>query len=521
MCAPSGTARKNTVTISGGTVTGDVAGGDGTDEASENTVVYEGGTLAGNIVGGRGTLTNKNRIELRGGVHVAGTVTGGTAANGTGNTLAVYERGTEIQDLAGVQNLHFYLPEMITKDTAATGPMLKLATAANKDISHMEIGVGLKGDQKPLAKGDTVTLLELGGGTLTTAANLENAWDDKDVAARQGVSRNYKFLLKNKDNKLIAMVDTMGVDPQTKSLVETRVAASALINAGADLITDAGLYAASTAAARSGAGLDLWAAQSGANMRLHTGSYVDAKSYALNVGFAKRQKTAEGTLFFGPFVEYGRGSYDSYLDDSTRGNGAMHYIGAGIMGKLDMQGGSYIEASLRAGRIKSDYSGVLKSGGGSTQHVSYDASSSYYAAHVGAGHTFKLRDGDVLDAYAKVFYAHQGSVSAALSGTGDRYSFDSVNSSRVRLGARYTHKDAQANELYAGLAWEFEFGGKACASFDGMSTLSPSLRGGSALLELGYRFAPKSSRVSYGLNFAGWQGKREGISGGLNIAWGF
>ena len=151
-------------------------------------------------------------------------------------------------------------------------------------------------------------------------------------------------------------------DPQTKSLVETRVAASALINAGADLITDAGLYAASTAAARSSAGLDLWAAQSGANMRLHTGSYVDAKSYALNVGFAKRQKTAEGTLFFGPFVEYGRGSYDSYLDDGTRGNGAMHYIGAGIMGKL-----------------------------------------------------------------------------------------------------------------YAGLAWEFEFGGKACASFDGMSTLSPSL----------------------------------------------
>ena len=58
-------------------------------------------------------------------------------------------------------------------------------------------------------------------------------------------------------------------------------------------------------------------------------------------------------------------------------------------------------------------------------------------------------------------------------------------------------------KLYAGLAWEFEFGSKACASFDGMSTLSPSLRGGSALLELGYRFAPKSSRVSYGLNFAG------------------
>ena len=44
----------------------------------------------------------------------------------------------------------------------------------------------------------------------------------------------------------------------------------------------------------------------------------------------------------------------------------------------------------------------------------------------------------------------------------------------------------------------------------------------SALLELGYRFAPKAdSRVSYDLNLSGWQGKRQGVTGGISVKWAF
>ena len=55
----------------------------------------------------------------------------------------------------------------------------------------------------------------------------------------------------------------------------------------------------------------------------------------------------------------------------------------------------------------------------------------------------------------------------------------------------------------------------------GYEAPSPSLRGGSALLELGWRFQPKDSRVSYDLNLSGWQGKREGVTGSARVNWAF
>ncbi len=100
-------------------------------------------------------------------------------------------------------------------------------------------------------------------------------------------------------------------------------------------------------------------------------------------------------------------------------------------------------------------------------------------------------------------------------------SFDAVNSERLRLGARFTHDAGMNGAVYAGLAYEYEFGGEAGATFGEDTAPSPSLKGSSYMLELGYRFAPKESRVSYGLNLSGWQGKRRGITGGLQVAWGF
>ena len=75
--------------------------------------------------------------------------------------------------------------------------------------------------------------------------------------------------------------------------------------------------------------------------------------------------------------------------------------------------------------------------------------------------------------------------------------------------------------FYAGLAWEYEFEGEARATYQGMSTPSPSLKGSSAMLEIGCRFAPKDSRVSYDVNISGWQGKRKGFTGSIGIHWTF
>ena len=111
-------------------------------------------------------------------------------------------------------------------------------------------------------------------------------------------------------------------------------------------------------------------------------------------------------------------------------------------------------------------------------------------------------------------------MNAALS-SGEDYTFDSVNSHRLRLGLRYTHRDSPASHVYAGLAFEYEFDGEARASFQGYSTPSPSLKGASGMLEIGYRFALKGAKVSYDFNMTGWQGRREGVSGSANVKWMF
>ena len=527
----TGNANGNTVIITGGdvhTVYGGCA------KEPNNNPNHESGNADGNTVdigavnvdfvyGGSSEYgtTNNNTIHLRG-TRVSGDVVGGSRPNSTGNTLAIHDFGTRVGGFEYVQNLHFYLPEGTTGNSGNT--MLTINSPSGQDIRGVHVGVGVAGQRSALQKGDVVSLLKTSRGDLTTDAALVN-----DVTGMQGVSLRYKFdLQKRNADELIATVTNVGVMEQTKSLVETRAAASALLNGGADLLSGMGMSAAETAAALPNAATadganaaiesgryELWAAQGASGERIETGSYVDAKGWSLNVGFAKQDAIGAGKLTYGPFVEYGRGSYDSYLDDGTHGDGSTSYIGGGFMAKVTGANQSYVEASLHAGRIKSDYSGSI-----SGTSTSYDASNSYLAGHIGIGKKFDLGMDAALDGYAKYFCSHQGGTSATLA-TGEKYDFGSVTSSRVRLGVRYTKKLMPRSEFYAGLAWEYEFGGDATATYEGYETPSPSLKGGSGMLELGYRFTPKEGSVSYGLSLTGWQGVRSGITGGANVSWAF
>ena len=528
----AGNANGNTVIITGGDVQA-VYGG--CAKGPNNNPNYESGNADGNTVDiGAITVTdvtggfsdygtaNGNTIHLRG-TRVSGDVVGGSSSHGsTGNTLAIHDFGTQVDSFEQVQNLHFYLPEGTTGNSGNT--MLTINSPSGQDIRGVHIGVGIAGQRSALQKGDVVSLLKTSRGTLTTDAVLAN-----DVSGMQGVSLRYKFdLQKRNADELIATVTDAAVMEQTKSLVETRAAASALLNGGADLLSGMGMDAAETAAAlpdaatadESNAAIEsgryeLWAAQGASGERIETGSYVDAKGWNLAVGFAKRDAMDAGKLTYGPFVEYGRGSYDSYLDDGTHGDGSTSYIGGGFMVKWAGADQSYVEASLHAGRIKSDYSGNI-----SGTSTSYDASNSYLAGHIGLGRKFALGGDAALEGYAKYFWSRQDGTSATLA-TGETYDFGSVTSSRVRLGVRYTKKPAPESEFYAGLAWEYEFDGDATATYQGYATPSPSLKGSSGMLELGYRFAPKEGSVSYGVNLTGWQGKRKGITGGAHVSWAF
>ncbi len=533
----AGDATKNTVEVQKDTQAQIYGGHAAQGEASGNILNLGAVNIGANVYGGSGKKTDGNVINLFG-TKIKGTVTGGTAADGKANVLAIRAAGTEIGDFKGIQNLKFYLPEG-AKSSMAT--MLRLGVK-DKDIKGLNVDLNLSGAAKTLKREDVFSLMKVAeGGTLTTDEKIKG-----EVTGTQGVSLDYKFRVQKKGaDELIAAVESVKMKDATKSLAETRTTATDVLGGGMTMLADAGVSAAVQAAASANANTQVeaapmatnkapsakaasaanvqsgaytaWAAQGGSSMRIHSGSYVDTHGYTLNVGFARKQDGKDSTLTFGPFVEYGRASYDSYLEDAagTHGSGKVSYIGAGVLARQDLKSGLYLEGSVRGGRIKSDYEGNI-----SGTSTSYDISNPYYAIHLGVGKETKLKAGDALETYLKYFFSHQNGTSGKLS-TGEDYDFDAVNSHRLRLGARYTHDMGEEGKFYAGLAWEYEFNGEARATYQGMATPSPSLKGGSAMLELGYRFTPKKSRVSYDVNFSGWQGKREGFSGSVGVNWAF
>ena len=572
------TATDNDVTILSGTVQGTVYGGYATTAGtpattgasptaevsalSNNSVtIGDKAEIKGNVYGAYAAAdasnmtaaTDSNTIDLYKAV-IDGTLYGGMAkdntaghdvVSGKNNTLAVHARGAKADDFVGVQNLRFYVPEGTTaadKETMLTLDNVAAPAGAptTKELSHVNIGVALAGNRPSLKVGDAVSLMKVYEGNTIDAGHAVAITSDTPLVNKttgmQGISLRYGFDLltreaeagSGKNNELYATVTSASVNPDTKSLAETRAASLAFLTSGSDLLTDAAMTAAmevaATPASESQAGrarvdgapkeYRMWAVQNVSSMRLNSGSHVDAKGWGLNLGFAKQRVAGRNTLTYGPFVEYGKGSYDSYLDDGLHGSGNMDYLGVGVMAKSQSENGSYVEGSVRVGRVKSDYAGTIDN-----THTTYDSSSTYYAGHLGVGQEKQLKNGNTIDTYAKYFFTHQGGDTAKLS-TGEVYDFDAADSHRIRFGTRYTSKKGDAS-FYTGLAYEYEFGNDIAASFEGYNTPSPSLTGGTGILELGYRFTPQNGRATYGIQLMGMTGKRRGISGGVQMHWAF
>ena len=393
-----------------------------------------------------------------------------------------------------------------------------------------------------LAKGDTVNLIVDKNG-LTTDSSLKTA-DSATLAKAEFLSPHnlatdsqYDLSIKKKDeNTIIATVDdikevTPAPEPtptpkpdssdRLKSPVETRIAAVSLVNAGADLLAGQGFRNAVDAASdrKAEGGFNSFVAVSGSKLREDSGSHVDVKGINMNLGFARELENSKGKLVFGPVVEYGRGSYDSYQDSGIHGDGNTHYWGIGMLAKQVNNSGLYYEGSLRAGKTSSDYDADLSP----VTHASYDSDATYWAAHLGIGKLQDIGKDNTLDYYGKYFYSHTGGDSVTIHATaGDEtMDFSSVNSHRLRVGARVTHKLNENNKIYGGLAYQYEFKGNARATYNGGSTPSPTVKGSSGLLELGWQVKPGKGPMSIDLGVTGWVGKQRGVTANVQANWTF
>ena len=317
-----------------------------------------------------------------------------------------------------------------------------------------------------------------------------------------------------------------GLNPQTKSFVETSAFTAAMVADAANrLINDGMKNAANVVDAgyvEGDHGFVPYLVMSDNDMRYNTGSHIDADGWGLNGGLARKFVNKSGEALVGVFAEHGSSDYDSYLDSGVHGNGDGKFTGGGIFAKQTNHSGFYYEGSLRAGRVHGTYtSNDFAIGELSGIHERFDYRTGYEAFHMGVGKMHQLNQHNVLDTYMRYLYSHQNNFNAEIT-TGETYHFDDITSSRLVVGTRLTHAVNPWNNVYVGVGYQYEFDGDAMATYDGDSTLKPSLHGSSGMMELGWQVKPsKKSPFTVDLAVTGWTGKQEGVEFRLGTKWNF
>ena len=505
-----------------------------------NTVSIENSTVTENVYGGYAqkvlaAKAENNKVILKNGAKIKGDVYGGYAVitidsqDGIkNNTLEVVGKGNEAKSIQNFDKLNFF----ITKDLVANDTMLKVTDTAL--INNAEIKAGVELGTK-LKKNDTINLIDAG------ALKAENITTGTLTDGLINIDNGIKVAIGPDGNKLVGVINgttppggggttppggggtipgagSLYADADAKSPVETQSAALTMLNLGHDLLTTAGYENAALAVDGEEEGsVNPFITMSANNQKLDTGSHVDLKAWNMNLGFAKKINNNSGKLIIAPVIEYGRGSYDSYLDNGTHGDGDAHFWGAGLMAKQLNDDGLYYEGSLRAGRMSTDYQSAVAGG------IKYDSDATYYAAHLGMGKVVQLNDKDTIDYYGKLFYTRQQGDKVTV-GTGATYDFDAATSLRTRLGARYTHQLSEKNAFYAGLAWQHEFDGESNAivatTLGSASAPAPSMKGDTGIMELGWR-VNNSDKFELGLGVNGSIGKQKGVGFNLSLNFSF
>ena len=480
----------------------------GITEIKSGTLALSGGKISDTLalyggttfdIGAGGAAVNLSRLDVRG------------TSNWQGDL-----------NMVG-QTMNFYLPDTM----AADGKMLTVSGRAN--ITDSNVNVDIAGESSPLQSGDTVVLISANTLNGTTVNTLS------DGKGMQGVSLKYEFNITTEDNKLLATVVTPVMDERAKALSEGYLGGGLILtNQGANLIDWRGINEAVSAAWKKevsgsdsdsvslyGSGSGIFAAFSGGLSKYDTGSRVEISNFSLLAGYAWGENLNSARLTFGPFFEYGAGSYDTFNsftgDVSVRGNGSAHYFGGGILGRVDItksgQSNFYIEGSLRAGVAHNEYvNSDLSDRSG--RKAAYDSSPVYYGLHFGTGYVWNINKKSSLDLYGKHFWTRQQGDSLALS-TGDPVEFNDTDSRRFRFGGLWSYAVEKNVGFYIGAAHEYEFDGKMQATTNGFNIDVPSLRGGTSIWEGGVTLKSTTRPLFLDLGIRGYTGKSDGVTGTL------
>jgi hypothetical protein len=540
--AANGNADGNTVNISGGDITGDIYGGHArsTDNntpasASNNTVIISGGTVYGEIYGGyvntsADDLAINNRVIIRGNPNLENATLNGAGTSGQGevfkgNTLSVESDGTaKVGTINNFENFSFVLPTNAGNGYVAlqSDNIIFGNDAANPTEPSKVTDISFRGGGSPLQPGDSVVLFqhtdgsEYTGITDTQLTGLAG----RTISGRKGISLLYEYEL---DSTGTARVSRVLVNPQTKALSEGRVAGAAFLNQGGDLLAYKGIGAA-VAAANAEIGLSAFALTSGGWSRYNTGSHVDVSGVSLLAGMAVGGETPAGRITGGGFFESGWGNYDSYNSfggyASVKGSGDTSYVGGGAFARLDLKdtgpGHFYGEISGRIGSQYTDFSSGSLRAPGDERKADYSIEGAYYGLHTGLGYVWNINESASLDLSGKYFWTHQEGGSVRI--LDDPFTFEDVDSHRVRAGGRFAYAVNQHFTPYIGAAYEYEFSGEAKATTYGRPIEAPDLTGSTGIGEIGVTLlGGDKAPVSLDVGVQGYTGMRQGVTGSLQL----
>ena len=507
----SGKAYNNAVNISGDAkVTGTVYGGSSNDgEAYDNIVIISGGSVSGDVYGGYiddSSSAYDNEVVISGSADITNANLYGRndKASGTGNTLTIDGWSDSTKSVQNFNSINF---DNINWQNGGT--VLTITEGADNDLANTEINLNSIAGGSKIAVGDTMTLIES-----TNNVNLGIKKDNIKVKDNffAGVATEGTGTATVNDDGVAFTVDTLKANSQIDLVAENRAVAAAFVNQGTDLISDS----LDTISRDSNYGVKTFAAVYGNRSKYDVNSDIKINGWSVIAGVGNADKFDNGSEFsWGVFYENGSGNYRTYNEFNNeffRGDGSLVYNGGGIAARYTNKNGVYTEGSLRAGMLKSDMDNALRDGAGN--FYGYESESAYYGAHIGIGKIISLSDSSDLDVYGKFFHTYTEGDSFKVAG--DEFEFDSINSDRLRIGARITSNKENKFSTYYGLAYEYEFNGDADMTAQGLKAPTQSLQGSSVMAEIGFNYQPTpTSPWSFDLNMRGYTGERQG--GSFNV----
>ena len=516
-------ASGNILNIDNSSITGLVSGGrnDKGQTIDNHIIVNNNSTLIGDVIGGytEGYAAIANSIEINGNNNLAeANLYGYKGINTTLSPILASDNSFKVNDFRGdiesvnnFNNIEFSNIEWNDKGIVVNAATTNNLADATFDLANKN---GIKLSLGNINAGESMTLLH-SGNDLGTIIDLQGG---KKFNTVTGVATNIDGMIEQPDNNnVVIKIKDIELNKQTNLVAENRVVAAAFVNQGTDLIADS----LDTLSRDGKYGVKTFAAVHGNRSKYDVNSDIKINGWSTIVGVGSENEHNGGDFSWGVFYENGSGNYRTYNEFNNeffRGDGSLVYNGGGIAARYENSHGVYTEGSLRAGMLKSDMDKVLRDASGA--EYGYESESTYYGAHIGVGQVIPLTESSDLDVYGKFFHTYTEGDSFKVAG--DEFEFDSINSDRLRVGARLaTNKENKFNTYY-GLAYEYEFNGDAEMRAAGMSAPTQSLQGSSYMAEIGFNYQPTpDSPWSFDLNLRGYAGEREGGTFNVQVTYTF